>query len=47
MGFPFANLLTNAYGGDDFMKKVLLSADGEISVYSVLDEVADNLEKYC
>ena len=29
------------------MKKVLLSADGEISVYSVLDEVADNLEKYC
>ena len=29
------------------MKKVLLSADGEISVYSVPDEVADNLERYC
>lgn len=29
------------------MKKVLLSADSEMSVYSVPDEVADYLEKYC
>lgn len=29
------------------MKRVLLSADGDISVYSVPNEVADNLEKYC
>lgn len=29
------------------MKKVLLSADSEISVFAVPDEVADNLEKYC
>lgn len=29
------------------MKKVLLSADSEISVFSVPNEVADNLEKYC
>ena len=29
------------------MKNVLLSADSEISVFSVPDEVADNLEKYC
>lgn len=29
------------------MKRVLLSADDEISVYSVPDEVADNLEQYC
>ncbi len=29
------------------MKNVLLSADSEISVYSVPDKVADNLEKYC
>ncbi len=29
------------------MKNVLLSADGEISVYSVPDKVADNLDKYC
>ena len=29
------------------MKNVLLSADGEISVFSVPDEVADHLEKYC
>ena len=29
------------------MKNVLLSADGEISVYCVPDHVADNLEKYC
>ena len=29
------------------MKKVLLSADSEISVFSVPDTVADNLEKYC
>ena len=29
------------------MKKVLLSADGEISVFSVPDEIADNLERYC
>ena len=29
------------------MKRVLLSADSEISVYSVANEVADNLEKYC
>lgn len=29
------------------MKNILLSADSEISVFSVPDEVADNLEKYC
>lgn len=29
------------------MKNVLLSADGEISVFSVPDDVADNLERYC
>jgi len=29
------------------MKYVLLSADGNPSVYSVPDEVADNLRKYC
>lgn len=29
------------------MKRVLLSADGEISVFNVPDEVADNLEQYC
>ena len=29
------------------MKKVLLSADNEISVFSVPDEVADDLERYC
>ena len=29
------------------MKNVLLSADCEISVFSVPDKVADNLEKYC
>ena len=29
------------------MKKVLLSADREISVCSVPDQVADHLEKYC
>ncbi len=29
------------------MKNVLLSADGEISVYSVPDEIADNFRKYC
>lgn len=29
------------------MKKVLLSADNEISVYSVPDAVADDLVKYC
>ena len=29
------------------MKNVLLSADWEISVFSVPDNVADNLEKYC
>lgn len=29
------------------MKNVLLSADNEISVFSVPDKVADNLEKYC
>ena len=29
------------------MKNVLLSADSEISVFAVPDEVADNLEKYC
>lgn len=29
------------------MKNILLSADGEISVFSVPDAVADNLEKYC
>ena len=29
------------------MKRVLLSADSEISVFSVPDRVADNLEQYC
>lgn len=29
------------------MKKILLSADSEISVFKVPDKVADNLEKYC
>lgn len=29
------------------MKRVLLSADSEISVFSVPDEVADHLEQYC
>ena len=29
------------------MKNVLLSADSEISVFSVPDKVADNLEIYC
>ena len=29
------------------MKRVLLSADSEIGVFSVPDEVADNLERYC
>ncbi len=29
------------------MKKILLSADSEISVFCVPDEIADNLEKYC
>ncbi|MDR2888922.1 MAG: hypothetical protein LBV33_03665 [Lachnospiraceae bacterium] len=29
------------------MKNVLLSADGQLSVYSVPDTVADNLEDYC
>lgn len=29
------------------MKNVLLSADNEISLFSVPDKVADNLEQYC
>lgn len=29
------------------MKQVILSADSESMVYSVPDDVADNLEKYC
>ena len=29
------------------MKNVVISADGERKVYSVPDEVADNLRKYC
>lgn len=29
------------------MKKVILSADGDSVVYSVPDEVANNLNKYC
>ena len=29
------------------MKSILLSADNEISVFSVPDEVADHLEQYC
>lgn len=29
------------------MKRVLLSADSEISVFSVPDDVADHLEEYC
>ena len=39
-----------ANGGTIFgglMKQVLLSADGEISVYYVPDAVADALETYC
>ena len=39
-----------ANGGTIFgglMKQVLLSADGEISVYCVPDAVADDLETYC
>ena len=32
--------------GEPFMKNVLLSADSEISVFAVPDDVADNLEKY-
>jgi len=29
------------------MKRILLSADSEISVFTVPDKVADNLEQYC
>lgn len=29
------------------MKNILLSADGEISVYSVPDEIANNLRTHC
>ena len=29
------------------MKKVILSADGDSVIYSVPDEVADNLKKFC
>lgn len=29
------------------MKRVLLSADSEISVFAVPDKVADDLERYC
>lgn len=29
------------------MKKILLNADNEISVFAVPDEVADHLTKYC
>lgn len=29
------------------MRNVLLSADGEISVYSVPNEVAEHLDRYC
>lgn len=29
------------------MKNILLSADGEISVFTVPDKIADNLEQYC
>ncbi len=29
------------------MKNILLSADSELSVFSVPDEVADNLQEYC
>ena len=31
----------------NFMKKVLLSADSEISMFAVPEEVADNLKHYC
>ena len=41
------NLWTGRQRADAVHWQVLLSADGEISVYSVPDEVADNLEKYC
>lgn len=33
--------------GNDCMKNVVLSADGDRKVYSVPDIVADNLSKYC
>lgn len=29
------------------MKRILLSADSEISVFTVPDEIADDLERYC
>ena len=29
------------------MKRIILSADGDSVVYSVPDDVADHLEKYC
>ena len=29
------------------MKEVILSADGDSVIYSVPDEVADNLDKFC
>lgn len=29
------------------MKEIILSADGDSAIYSVPDEVADNLEKFC
>ena len=29
------------------MKEIILSADGDCMLYSVPDEVADNLDKYC
>lgn len=32
---------------EDFMKNVILSADVDLMVYSVPDEVSSNLEGYC
>jgi len=33
--------------GDRKLKNILLCADGDLMVYAVPSEVADNLEKYC
>lgn len=32
---------------EDEMKEVILSADGDLTIYSVPDAVAENLYKYC
>ena len=43
----YIQITTNLNMDVYFMKYVLLSADGEISVFSVPDKVANNLQKYC